>query len=284
MADIPAIKLPTSPFVDQKGNISREWRQWLLNPQFLSVVIEGVLGIPSGGTGTGAIPGAGQLLIGNGSGYTLNPLTGAPARITITNGAGTISIDISASYAGQLSINTVGTITSGEWHGDTIEALYGGTGIGSYIVGDILYADTSSTLDTLPDVATGNALISGGVGATPGWGKIGLATHVSGNLPITNLDSGTGASTTTYWSGAGTWTDPLPQPLDTTDDVTFNQLTVTTSFGCNGKSPQVSAAVNAAITATAGVVYTAAEQTMLNDLKALTNQLRAALIANGIAV
>ena len=74
----------------------------------------------------------------------------------------------------------------------------GGTGITSYAVGDILYADTTSTLAKLPDVATGNALISGGVGVAPSYGKIGLTTHVSGVLPVAN--GGTNASTATITS------------------------------------------------------------------------------------
>lgn len=68
----------------------------------------------------------------------------------------------------------------------TILATKGGTGLTSYAVGDLIYASTTTTLAKLADVATGNALISGGVGVAPSWGKIGLTTHVSGTLPTAN--------------------------------------------------------------------------------------------------
>lgn len=67
----------------------------------------------------------------------------------------------------------------------------GGTGITSYATGDLLYANSATTLAKLSDVAIGNALISGGVGVVPSWGKIGLTTHVSGTLPIANGGTGT---------------------------------------------------------------------------------------------
>jgi hypothetical protein len=73
-----------------------------------------------------------------------------------------------------------------------VPATAGGTGQTSYAVGDLIYADTTTTLAKLPDVATGNALISGGVSTAPSWGKIGLTTHVSGVLPVAN--GGTNAS------------------------------------------------------------------------------------------
>ena len=85
------------------------------------------------------------------------------------------------------------TFTSATWNGSVIGATYGGTGQNSYTVGDLLYADTTTTLAKLVDVATGNALISGGIGVAPSWGKIGLTTHVSGTLPIAN--GGTGQTT-----------------------------------------------------------------------------------------
>jgi hypothetical protein len=79
-----------------------------------------------------------------------------------------------------------------------VPATAGGTGQTSYAVGDLLYADTTTTLAKLPDVATGNALISGGVSTAPSWGKIGLTTHISGVLPVAN--GGTNASTASITS------------------------------------------------------------------------------------
>jgi hypothetical protein len=96
---------------------------------------------------------------------------------------------LSGSYTG---ITGVGTLAAGTWNGSTIAAIYGGTGQSSYAVGDLLYASTTTALSKLADVAVGNALISGGVGSAPSYGKIGLATHVSGTLPVGN--GGTGAT------------------------------------------------------------------------------------------
>ena len=88
-----------------------------------------------------------------------------------------------------------------------LEVARGGTGFGSYTIGDILYADGAQSLAQLAGVATGNALISGGVATAPSWGKIALTTHVSGVLPVAN--GGTDISSYTigdllYASGATT--------------------------------------------------------------------------------
>ena len=60
--------------------------------------ISGVLPVANGGTNVATVPTNGQLLIGNGSGYTVASLT-AGSNITITPGAGTISIASTASGA-----------------------------------------------------------------------------------------------------------------------------------------------------------------------------------------
>lgn len=86
-------------------------------------------------------------------------------------------------------------------------AVNGGTGQSNYVVGDMLFASATTALSRLAAVATGFAIISGGVGTAPTWGKIALTSHVSGVLAVNN--GGTGQSTVAtgdllYASAAGT--------------------------------------------------------------------------------
>jgi len=62
--------------------------------------VNGVLPIANGGTGLNTTPTNGQLLIGNGSGYTLSTLT-AGNGITISNGSGSITIS-DANYGNEV--------------------------------------------------------------------------------------------------------------------------------------------------------------------------------------
>lgn len=88
-----------------------------------------------------------------------------------------------------------------------LDVADGGTGITSYSTGDLIYANSATTLAKLSDVAVGNALLSGGVGTAPVWGKVTLSTHVDGTLPVGN--GGTGLTSYAvgdliYASGAAT--------------------------------------------------------------------------------
>jgi hypothetical protein len=217
------IIFPQSPFLDVAGRPAREWVQWLQNPSVQTLTagtltIENVvLNIPLepayGGTGLTATPTNGQLLIGNGTGYTLSTLT-AGTGLTIVNSAGAITTSItntgvvagaygSASSVTTLTVNAQGQLTvagnvaiaisASQITSGTLPVVRGGTGLSSYVVGDIIFASGTTALSRLADVATGNALISGGVGVAPSYGKIGLTTHVSGVLPIAN--GGTNIST-----------------------------------------------------------------------------------------
>jgi len=208
------INIPYSPFLNnQTGRPNTEWLQWLMNPSFITLNLGSALPVTSGGTGLTTIPTNGQLLIGNGTGYTLNPLTPG-VGIGVTNGVGLITVantGVLSNIAGTgISVsNPTGNVTIGNtgvlsWSGGstgltpatattgvvtiagTLGAGYGGTGLNTYVIGDLLYSSGTTTLSRLADIATGNALISGGIATAPSWGKIGLTTHVSGTLPIAN--------------------------------------------------------------------------------------------------
>lgn len=127
----------------------------------------------------------------------------------------------------------------------TVPATAGGTGQTSYAVGDILYANTTTTLAKLADVATGNALISGGVGVAPSWGKIGLTTHVSGVLPVAN--GGTNASSasitafnniTGYSASGATGTTSTNLVFSTSP--TLTTPIITTTLGVGNATPSAS--------------------------------------------
>ena len=136
--------------------------------------------------------GAGTYLAGDGLQLIGNTFSVKANGTTLDVSAS--GVKISDTYAGQTSITTLGTIATGTWNATTIAVNKGGTGLTSYTVGDLIYASGPTTLSSLNDAATGNALISGGLATAPTWGKIGLTTHVSGTLPIAN--GGTNATAT----------------------------------------------------------------------------------------
>lgn len=152
--------------------------------------VTGTLPTSRGGTGVTSFTVSG-VLYGNGSAVgSLTPVNNAVVSYT---GAGALQATTTLPAAVQSNITALGTIGTGTWNGTAISASSGGTGQTTYAIGDILSANTTSTLSKIADVATGNALISGGVGVLPAWGKIGLTTHVSGTLPATN--GGTNSAT-----------------------------------------------------------------------------------------
>lgn len=134
-----------------------------------------------------------------------------------------------------------------------------------------------------------NPSVSVGTAAVNGTAATFLRSDAAPALSLSITPTWTGAHifsagvTTTTLGMSGALTGATSGAFSTALTV-GTTLTVTGGFGCNTKAAQTAAAVNAAVAGTAGAAYTATEQTMLNDLKALLNQIRAALVANGIAV
>jgi len=209
----------TDTVLEYYNGVAVQWQTFgsaTLN-SLLSVSGTGVLTQTSPGVYAARTIAAGTAIsVTNGDGVAGNPTitnTGvtsivAGTNITISGATGAVTINASGGGGGGTvtsvsgsggttgltltggPITTTGTLTLG----GTLIAVNGGTGLNTYAVGDILTANTTTTLSRVADVATGNALISGGVGVVPSWGKIGLTTHVSGTLGVAN--GGTNLSTT----------------------------------------------------------------------------------------
>lgn len=142
----------------------------------------GTLGVARGGTNLASLTQYG-VFIGQG---TADPTFASPS----TAGLALVSTGATSSPSfGAIDLDATGVVTG------TLAVASGGTNLASYTTGDILYASGSTTLASLADVATGNVILSGGVGVAPSYGKVGLTTHVSGVLPIAN--GGTNASSVT---------------------------------------------------------------------------------------
>jgi len=132
--------------------------------------------------------------------------------------------------------------------------------------GDLLYASSANTIGNLLDIATGNVLLSGGVGVAPSYGKVSLTTTVTGILPIANggTNSGTALSGSTIMVSNGT--QIVQGTAGTTTTVLHGNAAGAPSYGAvvlttdvSGILPLANGGTNANLTAVAGgIVYSGA--------------------------
>jgi len=255
MLNITKIPAPRVAFLDERtGLMSREWYRFFQNLYVLT------------GSGSNAVT-LDDLQIGPPQpdiSALSNAVTTVTATVPIVSSGGTtpnISMTNQGTTTTLLHGNAAGnpTFSAVSLVNDvtgTLGASYGGTGLNAYAVGDIIYASGATTFSKLSDIATGNALISGGVTTAPSWGKIGLTTHVSGTLPIANggtngtatptagaIAYGTGSAIaytaagttgqvlTSATAGTPTWSTPASGTVTAVSVVSANGLAGSSSGG-----------------------------------------------------
>lgn len=106
---------------------------------------------------------AGDAIIWNGTFWDVmahvdTGVQGTAGQIDVTGTQDTgYTVSIDKAYAGQASISTVGTITSGTWQGSLIDLAHGGTGadLSKVADGSVLFKEGSSVASTASTVANG---------------------------------------------------------------------------------------------------------------------------------
>jgi len=208
------------------------------------VTLGGNLGVGYGGTGVTSTPGNGQLLIGNGTGYSLATLTQG-SGISITNSAGGIEIGLLGGVGSVTTFNTsipglsptVGSTGNVTLSG-TVGIGGGGTGQTTAAAafnalspiastGDLIIGTGANAASRLPIGANGYFLVSNGTTAT--WQNVtasGVTTWSGGTTGLLPAGATSGAVTLT-----GTLAIANGGTGQTTKVAAFDALSPTTTAG-----------------------------------------------------
>lgn len=164
--------------------------------------------------------------LGNATGSTAAPSYTTAGSLTKTDDT---NVTLTLGGAPTTSLLASTSLTLG-WTGQ-LAVSRGGTGAGTLT--GLLQGNGTSAVTAITNSSTVGQTLRVTGASTYAWGALDLADTdaITGNLPVGNLNSGTGASATTFWAGNGTWATPTGTAADLTIGGTGPTYTIESSTG-----------------------------------------------------
>ena len=157
----------------------------------------GQLGVSRGGTGVASTPSNGQLLIGNGTGYTVANLT-AGSNISITNASGSVTIANTSTASGQVNSGTANQLAYYATSGTAVSGLTTAND-GVLITSGAGVPSISSTLPAAVQANISNVVLTTGtISTTPS-----LANDIVNKAYVDSVAQGLNVKTSVVWGTTG---------------------------------------------------------------------------------